>query len=356
MSRLARSLVVGGITVAVLALTAASALAANAYRQTNLVADQPGHGMITDTNLVNPWGLAAGPQTPLWVSDNGTGLATIYPGAFGTTPISIAPLVVTIPGGAPTGQVFNPTTGFKLHQGMTTDPALFIFDSEAGKITAWTPTIMPVTGAVVVAHSPGAIYKGLALAHVRHRGSFLYAADFHHGRIDVLNSHFGWAHLPGSFNDPRLPHGYAPFNIQNIGGRLFVAYAKQDASAGDEIAGPGRGYVDVYSSKGFLLHRLIKRGALNAPWGLVKAPGDFGKFSHALLVGNFGDGVINAYNPSNGNWLGALRRPNGHILAIEGLWGLRFGNGVTGDSHGLLFSAGTDDEAHGLLGIIHTAH
>ena len=137
MNRLARSLVVGGVTVVVLALTAASALAANVYRQTNLVADQPGHAMMTDTNLVNPWGLAAGPQTPLWVSDNGTGVATIYPGAVGGTPISIAPLVVSIPGGAPTGQVFNPTTGFKLQQGMTTDPALFIFDSEAGKITAW---------------------------------------------------------------------------------------------------------------------------------------------------------------------------------------------------------------------------
>ena len=230
MNRLARSLVVGGITVVVLPLTAASALAANAYRQTNLVADQPGHAMITDTNLVNPWGLAAGPQTPLWVSDNGTGLATIYPGAVGTTPISVAPLVVSIPGGAPTGQVFNPTTGFKLHQGMTTDPALFIFDSEAGKITAWTPTIMPVTGRSWSPTQPERSTKGW-----RWRTSAIAARSCMRptsitGASTCSTATFGWAHLPGSFNDPRLPHGYAPFNIQNIDGRLYVAYAKQDAT------------------------------------------------------------------------------------------------------------------------------
>ena len=356
MNRLARAVVAGGIGVVVLVGTAASAFAANAYRQTNLVADRPGFAAVTDTNLVNPWGLAAGPQTPLWVSDNGTDVATIYPGAAGGSPISVAPLVVGIPGGAPTGQVYNPTTGFKLKQGATNDPALFIFDSEAGKITAWNQSLSPLTSAVTVAQSTGAIYKGLALATIPDRGRFVYAADFHHARIDVLNGRWGWAHLPGSFRDPQLPHGYAPFNIQNIGGRLYVAYAKQDSMATDEIAGAGLGFVDVYTRTGFLIQRIASRGALNAPWGLVKAPGDFGRFSHALLVGNFGDGTINAYNATNGHWLGTLRRPNGNRITINGLWGLRFGNGITGNTSDLLFSAGSDDEAHGLLGTIHATH
>ena len=356
MNRLVRVALVGGIGVVLLAGTAASAFAANAYRQTNLVADRPGFAAVTDPNLVNPWGLAAGPQTPLWVSDNGADAATIYPGAVGGSPITIAPLVVGIPGGAPTGQVFNTTTRFKLKQGSTNDPALFIFDSEAGWITAWNQSLSPLTSAIPVAHSPGAIYKGLALATIRHVGSFLYAADFHHGRIDVLNGRWGWAHLSGSFRDPRLPKGYAPFNIQNIGGRLYVAYAKQDSTASDEIDGAGLGIVDVYTTRGHLVRRLISGGALNAPWGLVKAPGNFGRFSHALLVGNFGDGTINAYNAWNGHWLGTLRRPSGRQITIDGLWGLRFGNGVTGGTHDLLFSAGSDGEAHGLLGIIHATH
>jgi uncharacterized protein (TIGR03118 family) len=355
MKRLTRLVCLGGVSTLVLAVSATAAFAQNAYRQTNLVADQPGKAMVTDPNLINPWGLAAGPQTPLWVSDQGTGVATIYPGAVGGTPISIAPLVVSIPGATPTGQVFNPTMGFKLHQGTTNDPALFIFDSLSGKITAWNQSLSPITGAITVAHSAGAVYTGLALAQIPHRGSFVYAADFAHARIDVLNSAWGWANLPGQFRDRRLPHGYAPFNIQNIDGKLYVAYAKVGPS-GTELIGAGRGFVDVYSARGFLLHRLVKRGALNAPWGLVKAPGDFGRFSHDLLVGNFGDGTINAYNPGNGHWLGVLRRPNGHRVVNEGLWALRFGNGMTGGSHGLLFSAGVGGEAHGLLGVLRVAH
>ena len=147
----------------------------------------------------------------------------------------------------------------------------------------------------------------------------------------MVNGKFHRVHLAGGFRDPNLPHGYAPFNIQNIGGRLFVAYAKQDSAASDEIAGNGLGFVDVYSRRGFLMHRIASRGALNAPWGLVQAPGGFGRFGHALLVGNFGNGMINAYNIRTGKWLGELRRPNGHAVQIDGLWGLRFGNGVTGD-------------------------
>jgi uncharacterized protein (TIGR03118 family) len=271
-------------------------------------------------------------------------------------PISIAPLVVSIPGGAPTGAVFNPSTSFKVHVGTDDLPATFLFDSEAGMITAWPFTDPPMTSATAELTVPGAIFKGLALAFVRGRGHLLYAADFHHNQIVVVNGRFQRVHLRGGFRDRRLPDGFAPFNIQNLGGKLYVSYAKQDAAAEDEVAGPGLGFVDVYSRRGILLRRLVSRGALDAPWGLVHAPGGFGRFSHALLVGNFGNGKINAYNIRNGHRLGTLRRPNGHAVQIDGLWALRFGNGVTGNRTSLLFSAGIDDEAHGLFGLIRAAH
>ena len=187
-------------------------------------------------------------------------------------------------------------------------------------------------------------------------GTFLYGADFHHGRIDVFDAGFDRVHLSGRFRDRKLPRGYAPFNIQELGGRLYVAYAKQDADREDEVAGPGRGFVDVYSTSGHLLRRLIRRGHLNAPWGLVLAPAaGFGHFSGALLVGNFGDGRINAYDPRTGAFRGRLRHEDGSPIEIEGLWALRFGNGVTGDPTTLLFTAGIDDEAHGLFGAIEAA-
>ena len=329
----------------------------NSYHQTNLVSDLPGLAQLTDPDLVNPWGLAAGPTTPVWVADNGTDKATIYPGFVNGSPIQKAPLVVSIPGGAPTGQVFNGTPGFEVHAGDASGPALFVFDSEAGLVTGWNPGVPPPppsTQAQVGARVRHAIYKGLALA-TTSAGSFLYAADFHHGRIDVFDSGFDRVHLSGSFQDPKLPHGYAPFNIQELGGRLYVAYAKQDADREDEVAGPGRGFVDVYSTSGHLLHRLLRRGQLNAPWGLVLAPAGFGRFSGALLVGNFGDGRINAYDPATGAFQGRLRHEDGTPIEIEGLWALRFGNGVTGNPTTLLFTAGIDDEAHGLFGAIQAA-
>ena len=290
------------------------------------------------------------------MADNGTDVSTLYTDAGGTAPIAKVALTVSIPGGAPTGAVFNRSTSFKVHVGSQDLPATFIFDSEAGKITAWPFTDPPGTSATAELSVPGAIFKGLALGFVHGRGHLLYAADFHHNQFVVVNGKFHRVHLAGGFRDRNLPHGYAPFNIQNIGGRLYVAYAKQDADAADEIAGDGLGFVDVYSRRGFLLHRVASRGALNAPWGLVHAPAGFGRFGHALLVGNFGNGMINAYNIHTGKWLGELRRPNGHAVQIDGLWGLRFGNGVTGDRKSLLFSAGIDDEAHGLFGLIRAAH
>jgi uncharacterized protein (TIGR03118 family) len=329
----------------------------NAYHQTNLVSDLPGLAQLTDPDLVNPWGLAAGPTTPMWVADNGTDKATIYPGFVNGSPIQKAPLVVSIPGGAPTGQVFNGTPGFEVHAGSASGPALFLFNSEAGLVTGWNPGVPPPppsTQAQVGASVPDAIYKGLAIA-TTSAGTFLYGADFHHARIDVFDQGFDRVRLPGRFQDHKLPRGYAPFNVQELGGRLYVAYAKQDADREDEVAGPGRGFVDVYSTSGHLLRRLIRRGQLDAPWGLVLAPAGFGRFSGDLLVGNFGDGRINAYDRRTGAFRGRLRHEDGSPIQIEGLWALRFGNGVTGDPTTLLFTAGIEDEAHGLFGAIQAA-
>jgi uncharacterized protein (TIGR03118 family) len=316
---------------------------ATVYKKRNLVSDIEGVARITDHNLVNPWGLAFGPATPAWVSDNGTDVSTLYSGGVHKSIPATLPLVVGIPGGAPTGMVFNATGGFKVGGA----PAPFIFDSEAGTITAWN------TGAEaqIVATTPEAIYKGLAIAS-KGNATFLYAANFHAGTIDVFNDSFAAVTVPGAFADPNLPAGYAPFNVQEIAGRLVVAYAKQDADAEDEEAGPGLGYVDVFDARGHLLRRLISQGQLDAPWGLAIAPKRFGPFSGDLLVGNFGDGQINAYDPRSGRFEGKLRNRDGNVIEINGLWALRFGNGVIGTPQTLLFTAGIADEDHGLFGEI----
>jgi uncharacterized protein (TIGR03118 family) len=324
----------------------------HAFKQRNLVSDIAGVARVTDRNLVNPWGLAAGPNTPLWVADNGKDVSTIYSGAVrGSVPV-IAPLVVGIPGGAPTGIVYNPTQGFAIPSGQASAPALFIFDSEAGRISAWNPHVTPLTQALPEVTTPGAVYKGLAIADTRKKGPRLYAADFHGAKIDVFDRHFAPVTLPGAFTDGALPAGYAPFNIQLLGGRLYVTYAKQDADAKDDVPGPGLGFVDVYDTKGHLLKRLVSQGNLNAPWGLVIAPRHFGGLDGDLLVGNFGDGRINAYDRRSGRFEGQLTNEDGNPIQIDGLWALRFGNGTFGTPHGLLFSAGIGDEQHGLLGEI----
>jgi uncharacterized protein (TIGR03118 family) len=347
-----------GLAAAVFPLALAAPVAAsqpgNAYRQTNLVSDLPGLAQLTDPDLVNPWGLAAGPTSPAWVADNGTNKATLYQGFVDGSPIQKLGLVVNIPGGAPTGQVFNPTPGFVVSSGTASGPARFLFNSEGGQVTGWNPGVPPPppsTQAQVGASVPDAIYKGLALASTP-AGTFLYAADFHNGRIDVFDSAFNLVHLSGSFSDDEIPAGFAPFNVQTLGGVLYVAYAKQDAELEDEIAGPSLGFVDVYDTSGNLIRHLIERGQLDAPWGLALAPAGFGRFGGALLVGNFGNGRINAYDPGTGEFLGRLRNADNMPIEIEGLWALRFGNGVTGNPTTLLFTAGIDDEAHGLFGAI----
>lgn len=326
------------------------------YLVHDLVADQPGIAPITDPNLVNAWGIATSPTGGnFWVSSNGKDLSTVYHGDVSGTPLVKNSLEVTIPGGAPTGQVFNSTSDFKVGTGSASAPALFIFASEAGDITGWNPNV-PASGSTTAEFGyqapDSAVYKGLALASDNGQ-NFLYAADFHNNKIDVLNSSFQIAHLGGSFTDPNLPAGYAPFNVALLNGQLYVSYAKQDSDAHDDAAGAGRGFVDVFTTDGAFVQRLISQGKLNSPWGMTIAPSTFGDFSGDLLVGNFGDGTIHAYNASTGAFIGTLSSSKHDPVVVDGLWGLTFGNGTTaGDSSTLYFSAGPDGESHGLFGKI----
>jgi uncharacterized protein (TIGR03118 family) len=334
--------------------TAGSASSGAGYGVTKLVSDVSGEAAEHDPNLVNAWGLVAGPDTPWWVADNETNVSTLYDGDG-----AIVPLVVKV-GGGPTGTVFNGGQGFVVSHGGDAGPSLFLFATEAGTIRGWNPGVplpSPSTKAftVVPASSRGPIYKGLAIASTT-KGDVLYAADFHNAAVDVFDGDFNRVHRRGAFSDPRLPDGYAPFNIQTIGRSIFVAYAKQDAAAEDEAAGAGRGFVDEFNRRGRLLGRVASRGDLNAPWGLALAPDDFGAFSGDLLVGNFGDGRINAYEPTAGGSFvhdGTLETAGGRALSIDGLWALQFGNGDgAGPTNSLFFTAGPDDESHGLFGSI----
>jgi uncharacterized protein (TIGR03118 family) len=254
-------------------------------------------------------------------------------------------LTVSIPGGAPTGQVFNDTSAFQLPG--TTTAARFIFIGEDGDLSAWAggPT------ATLVGHTDGAVYKGLALAHGP-SGPMLLAANFHDNRIDVFDGTFAPVASAGMFSDPALPPGYAPFNVAELGGQIFVTYARQDADREDDVAGAAHGFVDVYSTSGALVKRFATHGVLNSPWGMTIAPASFGQFSGDLLIGNFGDGRIHAFDPSTGEVLGILRGTSGRPLAIDGLWGLMVGDAVAGGTSSVWFSAGPDDETHGLLGIL----
>jgi uncharacterized protein (TIGR03118 family) len=321
------------------------------FRQLNLVSDVAGMARITDPNLVNPWGLAAGPHTPLWVADNGTDLSTVYGGGVGGSKPVALPLVVRIPGGAPTGIVFNRTNGFAVSGSGASAPARFVFASEGGNLTGWSPEVPTSDEAHPAVTTPDAIYKGLAIFGVGH-DVHLYAADFHHARIDVFDEHFDRVDTPGAFVDPGIPEGYAPFNVEQLGDLLYVTYAKQDESAKDDVAGEGFGFVDVYTPAGHLIKRLVSNGELNAPWGLALAPSHFGAFGGDLLVGNFGDGRINAYNPQTGNFEGRLTDEHGNPIEIDELWALRFGNGTFGTPDALVFTAGIGEEQHGLLGEI----
>jgi uncharacterized protein (TIGR03118 family) len=320
------------------------------YRQRNLVADTPGAAATMDPNLVNAWGLSFGPSTPAWVADNGSDVSTLYSGANGPgKPVTTVPLVVTIPQGAPTGTVYNGGDGFAIDG----SPSRFLFSSEAGVISGWNPAFG--TDARTGASSMGAIYKGLAIADTS-AGPRLYATDFHDNRVDVWDDMFAPAGKPGGFTDPKLPKGFAPFGIQAVGNRIVVTYAKQDADAEDDLHGAGLGFADVYDTGGTLIKRLVSRGPLDAPWGIALAPKHFGRASRDLLIGNFGNGRINAFDPRSGRFEGALRKGrHGPRIRIDGLWALEFGNGTIGTPRTLLFTAGPGDEQHGLFGAITTA-
>jgi uncharacterized protein (TIGR03118 family) len=330
--------------IAVVAVSPLRAAERNSYTVTPLVSDQPGVAPNTDPNLVNAWGLAASATSPWWVADNETDLSTLYRGSDGQPQA----LVVSVEGG-PTGVVFNATAGFVLPTGGV---ARFIFDSQDGKVRAWNQA--QGTTAIVVADrsAEDASYTGLAIADSA-AGPRLYAADFHNARVDVFDGSFNL--VPGGFVDSSLPSRYAPFGIQTIGDRVFVAYAQQDADAEDEVAGQGKGFVDAYDTSGNLLARVAQHGQLNAPWGLALAPSTFGRFAGDLLVGNFGDGQINAYAEHSGRFThqGELRDESGKSLSIDGLWALEFGQGGNNGPAGtLFFTAGPDDETHGLFGQI----
>lgn len=337
------------------------------YVQTNLVSNQASLAPTRDANLVNPWGLARSSKGPWWVADNGTGLSTLYDGTG-----KVLPLVVTIPSGdtsanptgSPTGTVFNgDKTAFLLPNGKA---AVFLFVTEDGTISGWNGGTSSV---IVVNRKQDAVYKGATIATRMVSGvarSFLYAANFRSGKMDVYDSTFAAVTLPGhevgeakdededdSFADSRLPRGYAPFNVQNLGGNVFVSFAKQDSARHDEVDGPGLGYVDVFSPTGKLLQRMQHGAWFDAPWGMAIAPSDFGAFSHDVLVGQFGSGHIAVFNPVTGRFLGMLEDAKSEPITIDGLWALAPGNGATaGPATSMYFTAGIDHEKNGLFGTL----
>ena len=345
-----RHVIAGIAVVASLAAGSASAgIQDDVFSVHDLVADGAGAAPAADTSLVNAWGLSAGPTTPWWSSNNGTNTSTLYNGGGAKQA-----LTVSVPGG-PTGTVFNAVaTDFVVSQGGKSGTARFLFATEGGQILGWSPTVNAAT-AIAGADSSagGAVYKGLAIAADR-----LYATDFHNGRVDVFDKSFAPVSLP--FQDPKLPKGYAPFGIQALAGSIFVTYAVQDAAKKDEVAGAGAGYVDQYTTDGQFVARVASGGRKNAPpnapWGLAIAPSSFGVFSGDVLIGNFGNGRISAYQDrGSGKWVykGQLRRGDQTLITVDGLWAIAFGNdAAAGPATSLYFTAGPGGEAHGRFGSI----
>jgi uncharacterized protein (TIGR03118 family) len=350
-----------------LAATAAPAAAANDFHKTNLIANSASyHPKLVDPNLTNAWGLAAGPSSPLWVSDNNSGDATAYSGGINGSAVSLG-ITVPVPGGNPTGQVFNSDTSAFPVGGSSGTSADFIVATDSigsqqspGEIAAWDGGATFVvedspTGGPGGTTPSNAVFKGLAIATTPKAGPELFAADVANGTVDVFGNDFNPLSTPTEFRDPAIPAGYAPYGIQNLGGKIYVAYGKQNKQKTDVVKGSGLGYVDVYSVNGKLLHHLISGGSgspLNAPWGLAIAPSGFGPFGGDLLVGNLGNGWINAFKPGTGKYLGTLDGSNGYPITIRGLWGLQVGNSTFGGSSAVVFSSGPSAYNNGLVGTL----
>lgn len=331
-----------------------AAQATDRFAVKNLVSDGAVPAAHIDPNLINPWGISYAPTGPFWVSDNGTGVSTLYNSGGGAIP-----LVVSIPsptgptGGSATGQVFNGGSGFSVTDGTKTGVARFIFANEDGVISGWAPTVNFTQAFVGVDRSTvglggGAVYKGLAIGNIG-TSSVLYAANFRSGQVEMFDDHFN---LLSTFTDPGVAAGYAPFNVQNLGGKLYVTYAQQNAAKHDDVAGAGNGYVDAFNLDGTFDHRVVSLGGnVNSPWGLTIAPTSFRSFAGDLLVGNFGDGTISAFDPISGAFKGFLLGADGHPIVEGDLWGLINGNGAAGGSlNSVYFTAGVSNEAHGLFG------
>jgi uncharacterized protein (TIGR03118 family) len=329
------------------------------YVQTNLVSDNGVAGTRTDSSLVNAWGLAAGlGGGPWWVAAAEKGVSPAYDasGAAAAATVQIPPAAGQT-GSNPTGVVANDTTGFAVTSGGKTATSEYVFVTENGTISGWSPDVDTTHAILAVDNSTsGAVYKGAAIAS-RRRHAMLYAADFHNARIDVFDANFVQAaHRRKAFRDATLPAGYAPFNVANVDGLLYVSYALQDAGAHDDVGGPRHGFVDVFDTAGTLVKRFASRGSLDSPWAMVVAPHDFGTFSDDVLVGNFGNGKISAFN-HRGRFMGYVVGDTAQPLEIEGLWGMAFGNGgQAGATNTLFFAAGPAEESHGLFGSLIAGH
>jgi uncharacterized protein (TIGR03118 family) len=327
--------------------TVCTAVQAATFSIHPLVSDNPVAvpAPVTDARLVNAWGLSYAPGGPFWLSATDSGVSTVYKVNPNTQATSVSPIYATIPGdGSATGQVY-------LSAGREFKRNIFFFVSEDGTVSGWRPALGSVAEVIVPA-SADAVYKGVAGA-VLGGHAYLYAANFRSGAIDVIRSNRRVPRPTGDFSDPTLPAGYAPFNVQRLGDALYVSYAVQDVDKKDEVAGPGLGIVNRFDLQGQLLGRVVTGGALNAPWGLAVAPSSFGPWAGALLVGNFGDGRINAYDATTNAWLGTVNGGDGQPLVIDGLWALSPGGGGQGGSTSLLyFTAGPNGETHGLFGVL----